>query len=146
MAAVKDVLKEKGNKVWSVPITATTRQALILMADQKIGAVPVMDGEKIVGIFSERDFARNAVSSDQNCSLEAPVSSLMSHPVLYVTPDQSIEDCMTVMTAKHLRHLPVLEKGTLIGMISIGDVVKFIMAEKQSTIEGLEHFLWINTI
>lgn len=144
MAAVKDIIKDKSNKVWSVQITATIREALTLMAVQKIGAVPVMDGEKTVGIFSERDFARNAVSSDQHYTLEAPVSSLMSHPVLYVTPEQSIEDCMAVMTAKHLRHLPVLEKGTLIGMISIGDVVKFIMAEKQSTIESLEHFLWMN--
>lgn len=146
MAAVKDVLKEKSNKVWSVSITATVREALTLMADRKIGAIPVMDGEKIAGIFSERDFARNAVTASQSYSLDAPVSALMSHPVLYVTPDQSIEDCMTVMTAKHLRHLPVLENGALVGMISIGDVVKFIMAEKQSTIESLEHFLWMHTI
>lgn len=145
MASVKDVLKEKPAHVWSVAHTTPIIEALALMAERKIGALPVMDGEKIVGIFSERDFARNAVSN-QNCSLADPVSTLMSHPVLYVTPDQSIEDCMTVMTVKQIRHLPVLEQGKLTGMVSIGDVVKFMLAEKQSTIDGLEHFLWVHTV
>ncbi|MCC6147010.1 MAG: CBS domain-containing protein [Anaerolineaceae bacterium] len=145
MAAVKDMLKEKDGVVYSVPVTASIREALQLMAKWKIGALPVMDGEKIVGIFSERDFARNAADR-QNLSLNDPVSSLMSHPVLYVMPEQTIEECMAVMTAKHLRHLPVLENEKLIGMISIGDVVKFMLAEKQSTINSLEYFKGLHTI
>jgi CBS domain-containing protein len=145
MALVKDMLKGKFSEVWSIPTGASIKDALTVMAEKKIGALPVMEGDRIVGIFSERDFARNAVAT-QTCSLDSPVQLLMSHPVLYVTQDQTVDECMTVMTAKHLRHLPVLDKGSLIGMISIGDVVKYMLAEKQSTIESLEHFLWVNMI
>ena len=145
MATVKDLLREKVPGVWVIERTDTIQKALELMAQKQIGALPVMDGETLVGIFSERDFARNTVAHP-GWTLEAAVSMLMSHPVLYVTPGQSVEECMTVMTVKHLRHLPVLERGKVIAMISIGDVVKYLLEEKQSTIQGLEHFIWAHTL
>lgn len=145
MATVKELLNVKPREIWYVTLSATIGDALKLMSEKGIGAVPVLDGAKIVGIFSERDFARHAVAVD--ClSLSTPVRQLMVHPVLYVTPDQSVEDVMAVMTAKRFRHLPVLENEQLIGMISIGDVVKHSIEEKEDTIKSLEHFLWSNML
>lgn len=146
MATVRDLLEGKGYDVWTVSPADSLRQTLRLMAEKQIGAVPVIEGGKVVGIFSERDFARHAVDFTDCLDLEIPVSTLMTHPVYYVSPEQTIDDCMAVMTAKKLRHLPVLENGQLIGLISIGDVVKHLLADKQNTIDLLEHFLWVNLI
>lgn len=145
MPTVKYLLKQKGSQVWTIEANASVRDALVLLAEKKIGAAPVMENDKIVGIFSERDFARYAAFAEDPYK-PAAVRELMVSPVFFVSPDQTIEDCMNVMTAKHLRHLPVLENEKLIGMITIGDVIKHIIAEKESTIHDLEHFLWVNMI
>jgi CBS domain-containing protein len=140
MAIVRDLLKIKGNQVWSVAPETSVKDALKLMADKDIGALLVMSKEKIVGIFSERDFARHMVSVDE-LSETMLTQDLMSQPVFFANPDQSIEECMAVMTVKHFRHLPVLEEDQLIGMISIGDVVKQLISEKEITIKGLEDYI-----
>ncbi len=146
MATVKDLLEGKGYTVWSIHPDSTIRKALELMAEKHIGALPVVEDDKLVGIFSERDFARHAVEFSDCLNIDIPVRQLMTHPVYFVNLDQTVDDCMAVMTAKKLRHLPVLEEGKLIGLVSIGDVVKQQLQDKQSTIEVLEHFLWVNLI
>ena len=146
MASVKDLLAGKGSTVWTTRPGDSIRQALTLMAEKHIGALPVMDDDKLAGIFSERDFARHAVEFNDCLNMDIPVSELMTHPVYFVSLEQTVDDCMAVMTAKKLRHLPVLEDGKLIGLVSIGDVVKQQLEDKQSTIEVLEHFLWVNLI
>jgi len=144
MATVKDLLKAKYTQVWYVTPTATISDALKMLAEQQIGAVLVVEAGKIVGIFSERDFARHA--ADPNVNLSTPVSDLMVRGVYYVTPDQSVESCMAMMTAKRFRHLPVLEDGKLVGVISIGDVIKQIMLEKDNAIQSLEDYIWVHMI
>ncbi len=146
MAMVKDLLEGKGYTVWTAKPDDTLLQALRLMAENHIGALPVLDDEKVVGIFSERDFARHAVEFEDYLKMDTTVGALMSHPVYFVSPEQTVDECMAVMTAKKLRHLPVMEDGNLIGLISIGDVVKHLLDDKQETIELLEHFLWSNLI
>lgn len=146
MATVKELLEGKGYDVWTATPDMTIREALKLMAEKHIGAVPVLENGQVVGIFSERDFARHAVDFSECLDLNVPVRELMSHPVYYVNLEQTVDECMAVMTAKKLRHLPVIQEGKLIGLISIGDVVKHILADKQNTIELLEHFLWVNLI
>jgi len=140
MAIVRDLLKVKGNQVWSVAPETSVKDALKRMADQDVGALLVMSNEKIVGIFSERDFARHMVGVDELAETMT-VMELMSQPVFFANPDQSIEECMTVMTVKHFRHLPVLEGDQLIGLISIGDVVKQLISEKETAIKGLEDYI-----
>jgi CBS domain-containing protein len=145
MNKIEEILKEKGNTVYSVKPDASMREALKVMTAHKIGAVLVMEEQKILGIFSERDCVQN-LSEISDCSLEAPITDFMSHPVYYITPDQTLDDCMAVMTSKRLRHLPVLQDEKLVGLISIGDVVKNILSEREERIKDLENFLWVNLI
>jgi CBS domain-containing protein len=145
MCKVKEILREKGNAIYSVEPDASILDALRLMAKQAIGVVLVVEDSKILGIFSERDCVYD-LASDDGCSLQAPVRQYMTSPVYYVTPDQTMEDCMAVMTAKNIRHLPVLHDDDLIGMISIGDVIKTIISERDASIHDLENFLWVNMI
>jgi CBS domain-containing protein len=140
MAIVRDLLKIKGNQVWSVAPDTSVKDALKLMAGKDVGALLVMTDEKIVGIFSERDFARHMVGVDELAET-MKIRDLMSQPVFFANPDQSIEECMAVMTVKRFRHLPVLEADQLIGLISIGDVVKQLISEKETTIKGLEDYI-----
>jgi CBS domain-containing protein len=144
MATVKDLLEGKFTQVWYVTPTSTVSDALKLMAEQQIGAVLVVEAGKIVGVFSERDFARKAVQAD--IGLNTPVGELMAHPVYYVTPEQSVESCMALMTQKRFRHLPVIDQGKLVGVISIGDVVKQVILEKDQTIQSLEDYIWVHMI
>lgn len=144
MAMVKDLLEAKFTQVWYVTPTSTVADALKLMAEQQIGAVLVVEAGKIVGVFSERDFARKAVQRE--ISMNTPVSELMAHPVYYVTPEQSVESCMALMTQKRFRHLPVIDRGKLVGVISIGDVVKQVLLEKDQTIQSLEDYIWVHMI
>ena len=146
MAMVNDLLDGKGYETWTAHPELRLHDALVLMADKHIGALPVLDEGKLVGIFSERDFARHAVEFSNCLDFNVPVSELMTHPVYYVDPEQTVDDCMAVMIAKNLRHLPVLKDGRLIGIISIRDVLKHVLADKQNTIDVLEHFLWVNLI
>lgn len=137
MASIKSVLKKKGSQVWAVQPETPIIDALKLMADHDIGAVLVMQGEQAVGILSERDYARKVVLKGKT-SRATPVREIMSAPVISVRPQQSIEECMSLMARKHIRHLPVIENQKVTGMISIGDVMSAIIAEREHELERME--------
>ncbi len=140
MATVKNLLLQKGHRVWSVQLHDTVRVTLKLMGEKNIGAVLVMDEGKIVGIFSERDYARH-VSLRESLLLDEEVHEFMTHAVYYVSPQETVEEVMALMTAKKIRHLPVMENEKLVGLISIGDVVRQILEDKETTIVGLENYI-----
>ena len=140
MKFVGEILSAKGTDVWSVTPQHTVFAALVLMAEKEVGALLVLDGESLVGVFSERDYARKVILEDKS-SKDTSVSEVMSAPVFSVGPEQSIEDCMSLMTEKRARHLPVLEDGKLIGLISIGDVVKAVISEREAVIGQLESYI-----
>lgn len=140
MASVKQILDHKGYQVWTITPDKTVFEALSLMGEKEIGALAVMDKEQVVGMLSERDYARKVVLKGKT-SRETLVQAIMSSPVHAVSPDQSVAECMTIMTAQRIRHLPVLEHGNLIGMISQGDLVKFIIQEQQFIIDQLETYI-----
>jgi len=140
MILVTDLLKDKGPQVWSLDITASVREALKLLAEKDVGALLVLDGERVAGIFSERDFARVLAEKDM-FSLDTPVADLMTHEVFSVSPEDNIEQCMQLMTEKHIRHLPVLQDDRLVGLISIGDVVKHLISYQKSFIRQLEDYI-----
>jgi CBS domain-containing protein len=142
---IQDLLKDKGYQVFSVQPETTIEETLRLMAEQKIGFVPVMQAGKIVGVYSERDFAR-AFAARDDLPLNIPIKEVMVHPVYFIKINQTIEDCMTVMTAMHFRHLPVLDGEKIIGVVSIGDIIKRLILEKEYTIEQLENLLWANLV
>jgi CBS domain-containing protein len=145
MNKIEEILQEKGKTVYTVGVDATMMDALKIMTANKIGAVLIVENNKIHGIFSERDCVQNLANLTE-CSLQTPITEFMSSPVYYITPDQTIDDCMAVMTSKRLRHLPVLDGEELVGIISIGDVVKKILSERDERIKDLENFLWVNLI
>lgn len=140
MNEVRDVLAQKGGQIWSVAPDATVFETLQLMAERDIGAVLVMSGGKAIGIFSERDYARQVILKGK-ASKDTPVREVMTVRVVYVTADQTVENCMALMTDKRVRHLPVLEGERVIGIVSIGDVVKAVISEKQFLIEQLEKYI-----
>jgi len=140
MMFIKQILQEKGSDVWSLSVGSTVFDALEFMAEKGIGALIVLDDTKIVGIFSERDYARKVILKGKS-SKEMLVDEIMTTNVYFVGPDDSIEESMALMTEKHIRHLPVLEEEKLLGVISIGDVVKAIMADKDFTIKQLKSFI-----
>jgi CBS domain-containing protein len=140
MKTVRDVLKGKGAQVWSVAPDLTVYDTLKLMAEKEIGAVLVMDGGRLVGIFSERDYARQVILKGKT-SKDTPVREVMTARVVFVRPDQSIEECMALMTDKRIRHLPVMENNVLAGVLSIGDVVKAVISEKEFIIEQLATYI-----
>ncbi len=131
---VGDILQLKGYDVWSVHPNDTVFKALELMAEKGIGAVVVLDGDRLVGIMSERDYARKVILVGKT-SRETAVREIMTEKVLTVSPDTTVEECMVLMTSRRIRHLPVVDQGKLIGLISIGDVVKAIITEQQYVIE-----------
>ena len=140
MITVGQVLKEKGDRIWSVSPDTMVYEALTLMAEKNLGAVLVMDGARIAGMFSERDYARKVILEGKS-SKETPVKEIMTKDVLFVRPGHSIEDCMALMTDKRTRHLPVMEDEKLIGIISMGDVVKAIISEHQFVIKQMENYI-----
>jgi|SRR6266496_5680077 len=140
MKSVRDILESKGDNVWSISPDATVYEALKIMADKNVGALMVLEGERVLGIMSERDYSRKVILHGKS-SREIPVREIMSVKVYYVRPEQSINDCMERMTDKRVRHLPVLENDRLAGIISIGDVVKAIIADQESTIKHLENYI-----
>jgi len=140
MITVGHVLQEKGNRIWSVSSDTTVYDALTLMAEKNLGAVLVMDGARIAGMFSERDYARKVILEGKS-SKETPVKEIMTKDVLFVRPGHSIEDCMALMTEKRTRHFPVMEGEQLVGVISIGDVVKAIISEHQFVIKQMENYI-----
>jgi len=139
MRIVVDILKAKGNTVWSIHPSATVHEALRLMAEKNVGALLVVDGS-VVGIFSERDYARKVILEGRS-SLNTLVREIMTEKVLFVQPEQSIDECMAIMTRAHVRHLPVMEGSKLVGIISIGDVVKGLIADKDMEIQQLENYI-----
>ena len=141
MKTVKQLLASKFiPSVWSISPETTTYDAIKILADKGIGALPVMQGDELVGVFSERDYARKVILKGKS-SLDTPVREIMSTDVVTVNPNQSNEECMQLMTDKRIRHLPVLDNGKLIGVLSIGDLVKDIISEQQAVIEQLEHYI-----
>ncbi len=140
LTSVNDLLRVKGKELWSVTPETTVKDALALLAEKDIGALLVLDGDKIAGIVSERDFVRQ-IAKDSAYDLESQVSKYMTRDVFTINATQTIEDCMTLMTENHIRHLPALEDGKLAGMISIGDVVKAIIDSQEFTIEQLSKYI-----
>jgi CBS domain-containing protein len=141
MTTVRQVLQSKGAQVWSMPPKATVFRVLELMAEKDVGAVLVVDeAGRPVGIFTERDYARKVVLKGR-LSRDVAVGELMSAKVIVIAPDVTLEDCMQIMTARKIRHLPVMEGEQLVGMISIGDVVKHLLADSKFTIQQLERYI-----
>jgi CBS domain-containing protein len=136
-----DVLKSKPQQtVHTITPTATVLEAVKLMADKNIGALLVMEGAHIAGIVTERDYARKVALMSRS-SRDTPVREIMTSAVMYVRPDQTSEECMALMTENRLRHLPVMDGGKLLGLISIGDLVKNIISEQKFLIQQLEHYI-----
>lgn len=141
MTTVQQLLKAKAtSETWTISSKATAYHALELMAQKGCGALPVVDGTKLVGMFSERDYARKVVLKGL-ASKTSTVADLMSTKVFFVRPDNTVEECMALMTDKHIRHLPVLEQDKLIGVISIGDLVKAVIADQEITIRSLQDYI-----
>jgi len=140
MKIVGQLLQNKGRQVWSIGPEAMVYEALKLMAEKGVGALVVIEADQVVGIISERDYARK-VSLQGKSDRTTPVREIMTSKVVYIRPEQSVEECMALMTDKHIRHLPVLEAGRLVGVISIGDVVKAVISEQEFMIAQLENYI-----
>ncbi len=140
MKRVRQLLEEKGGVVWTIRPDQTVFEALQMMAEKGIGALVVMSDRNVVGILSERDYARKVALKGVS-SKETPVRDIMSTKVVYVRPDQEVEECLALMTDKHCRHLPVLDDDQLVGIVSIGDAVKAIIAAKEFMIGQLENYI-----
>jgi CBS domain-containing protein len=140
MKTVKDILRIKGNEIWTTTPDATVYEALQTMAEKNVGALVVLDADAVVGIMSERDYARKVILHGRS-SREIRVREIMTSEVYFVRPEQDIQECMAQMTDKRVRHLPALENDRLVGIISIGDVVKALIAEHESTIKHLEDYI-----
>lgn len=140
MKTVREILEKKGSDVFSISPEATVFDALKLMAEKDVGALLVLDDGKLVGILSERDYARRIILQNRT-SKTTTVGELMTKNVLFISPDKTLEDCMVIMASKHLRHLPVIENDTLMGLISSTDVVRNIISAQKTTIEALERYI-----
>ena len=140
MQTIRDILKIKGTDVWCVEPDATVYDALQRMAEKEVGALVVTEGAQVIGLISEREYARKVVLEGRT-SPTTLVKEIMISPVVYIHLDQAIEECMSLMTEKRTRHLPVIEDGKLVGLISIGDIVKLIIADQQFLIEQLVRYV-----
>src|SRR5579872_4776795 len=140
MTTVRHLLDRKGRALFSIEPEDPVLEAIRMMADRHVGALLVMRATELVGIVSERDYARKVVLLGRS-SAETPVWQIMSSPVITVSLDTSVQDCMRIMTERRIRHLPVVEGGRVVAMISIGDLVKAVMEEQQQTIEQLESYI-----
>src|SRR5210317_2312929 len=140
MHNIDTLLKEKGKELWSIGPRETAFKALETMAKRNVGALLVIDKGKLVGIFSERDYARKVILKGKS-SKETTVGELMTPDVFYASPDNTLQETMALMTAKHIRHMPVIKDDRLIGMVTLGDVVKQIISEQKFTIKELEKYI-----
>jgi CBS domain-containing protein len=140
MSTVRNILQKKGSEVYSVSPDSSVYDALETLEDKNLGALVVVENGKLIGIFTERDYARKVILKGRS-SKETLVRDIMSSHPVFVTPDTTISDCMQLMSDKFIRHLPVCENNQLIGVISIGDLVKYIINEKDFIIENLEHYI-----
>ena len=142
MPTAHDILRSKGHYVHSVLPTDSVLQALGVMADNDVGAVLVIDGERLAGILTERDYARKVALVGRS-SRDSPVSAIMTAHVVCVTPQRTVEECMAIMTEKRVRHLPVVEHKRVVGLVSIGDLVKTMIEEQQDTISPDFTIRWV---
>lgn len=140
MATVRKLLESKPGGTWTIEPGATAFEALQLMSEKNVGALLVVKDENLLGVFSERDYARKVILHGKS-SKNTTVGELMSTPVYYVTPEMTIGDCMAIIADRRVRHLPVMEDGKLVGVVSIGDVVNRIIAEQRITIHDLESYI-----
>ncbi|MCS7315543.1 MAG: CBS domain-containing protein [Bryobacterales bacterium] len=137
---IRNILRAKGSEVWWLPPEATVYEAIALMAEKRIGAVLICSEGKPVGIVSERDYARKVILMGRS-SKQTRVEEIMSSPVITVTPDHTVDECMRIMTERRVRHLPVVEGERVVGMVSIGDLVKAIISAQAQTIQQLSDYI-----
>ena len=141
MTTIDDVLRSKANtEIWTIAPTATVYQALEVLAEKNIGALPVVEGDRLVGLFSERDYARKVFLKGK-CSLDTAVEEIMVHDLITVRPQHTIKDCMVLMTENHIRHLLVVDGEHLVGIVSMRDLVERIISRQENTIESLENYI-----
>jgi CBS domain-containing protein len=140
MKLVSDILNSKGHEIWAVKPDDTVFDSLQLMADKGIGALLVMNGDKLVGIVTERDYARKVILEGKS-SKDSTVKEIMTTKVLCVSPERTVDECMALMTDKRARHLPVLDHKHVVGVVSIGDLVKALISEQQILIDQLQHYI-----
>lgn len=140
MKTVKDMLKSKKNELWFVAPTATVFDALKIMGEKEVGALMVMDAGKVVGIISERDYARKVILKGK-ASKDTLVKEIMTSNMFSVKPENTVEECMVLITGKHIRHLPVFDKDKFVGIVSVGDVVKSLISEQEKLIEQLSDYI-----
>jgi CBS domain-containing protein len=134
------LLEKKGGQVWSLAPTATIYDALTMMAEKGVGALPIVEEGKLLGILSERDYARKVLLQGRS-SRDTAVTEIMSSPVVSVSPSQTVEECMHIVTDKRIRHLPVMEGGRIVGIVSIGDLVNWVITAQRETIHHLEAYI-----
>ncbi len=140
MKTVRQLLERKDGEIWSIGPEASVYAAIELMAEKRIGALMVLDQGRPLGILSERDYARKVILKGR-ASEKTRVDEIMTREVFHATPQNTLDECMALMTNKNIRHLPVMDDDQLLGMLSLGDLVKAIIAEQQFTIEELEHYI-----
>ena len=140
MRTVRQMMNEKAHRLLSIQPEHTVYDALLQMAEHDVGALIVLRGEQLVGIFSERDYARKIILDGKTSKL-TPISAVMTHDVICVDPDRTADECMALMTEKHVIHLPIIENKAVVGLISIGDVVREMISDQKHTIEQLEQYI-----
>jgi CBS domain-containing protein len=140
MGAVRNILQAKGAKIFSVTPSTTVYQALEIMVEKNVSSLMIMEDDKLLGIFTERDYARKVILKGK-ASRDTAIADIMTGNVITVTPDNSIDECMQIMSGKFIRHLPVVENNKVVGLVSIGDVVRFIIDEQKFIIENMEQYI-----
>jgi CBS domain-containing protein len=140
MLRVRQLLAAKGHDVWSIDAEEPVLEAIQIMADRHVGALPVLRGGELAGVISERDYARKVILLGRS-SAETPVWQIMSSPAITVAPEETVQRCMEIMTEQRIRHLPVVDSGSMVGVISIGDCVRAVIEDQKDTIQQLERFI-----
>lgn len=140
MMTVRELLERKGGVVWTIAPSASVLEAIKIMAEKAVGALVVLDGSNLMGIISERDYARKVILQGRS-SKETSCREIMTGKVFYVTPERTLDECMALMTEKRIRHLPVIENGSLVGIVSIGDCIKAIVSKQEFIIAQLENYI-----
>ncbi|MCX8090943.1 MAG: CBS domain-containing protein [Verrucomicrobiae bacterium] len=137
---IRDILAQKGSTVWTISPTATVFEAIQMMADKNVGALVVTEGDRLAGIISERDYTRKVILKGRS-SKDTPVRDILSKEVIHVTPEHTVDECLRLMTEHRVRHLPVLEGERLVGIVSIGDLVNWVIHAQSTTIHQLQTYI-----